>query len=352
MEYYSENMKNRFVTERQVLEKYLKLTSDESDFFEVKGESLPLRATVDWLERIEGVNDPLRLQVVPRKAEYSTAPGELEDPIGDRRHSPFEGLIHHYHDRALILITDKCAMYCRHCFRRHFTGTGGALSREKIDRIMDYIRDHEEIHEILISGGDSLMAPLDILSYLLERLDGMGRPLVKRIATRLPVASPGLLDDRILDLLGKHDHIWMVLQVNHIKEMNRAFDKAVRDVRMRGIPLLNQAVLLKGINDTVDDQRVLCYGLVERGIKPYYLFQGDMAKGTGHFRVPIDRALRLYGELSRTLSHLALPRFGLDLPGGGGKVNLEESSFAGRDERYYYFINEQGETGRYPREKE
>ena len=346
------NMKPRFVTKREELEEFVDLTPEEKAYFERGGGTLPLRISTEWLENIDSANDPLRLQAVPREAELKIKENEWEDPLGDNRHSPCPGLIHHYSDRALILITDKCAMYCRHCFRRHFTGQGQSLSLSQIDGILSYINEHREIHEILISGGDSLMAPREKLAYLFDGLNALGRPLVKRMGTRLPVAAPGEVKGETLELLAGQNSLWMVLQVNHPKEMGPAFDQTIDEIRRYGIPLLNQAVLLKGINDTVAIQKSLCYGLIERGIKPYYLFQGDMARGTSHFRVPLDRAMELYTRLSAAVSHLALPRFALDLPGGDGKVNWEENALVKCDESHYYFRNAEGVVGRYPREKE
>jgi lysine 2,3-aminomutase len=345
-------MIEQFVTRKEDLKSYIELSSKEEDFFNSSGESLPLKVSLSWLKRMEGLDDPLRKQAIPRVDEYIRGANELDDPIGDMRHSPLKGLIHHYNDRVLVLITDKCAMFCRHCFRRHFTGRGGDLNREQIDLILEYIKDHREVHEVIISGGDSLMAPYETISYLLDGLKKIDRPLVKRMGTRMPSVAPEAVSPRILDLLEEEDSLWMVLQVNHIKEMTPEFGKLIKSIRKRGIPLLNQAVLLKGVNDTLEDQKNLCYSLIEHGIKPYYLFQGDMARGTAHFRVPLDRAMELYGSLTRTVSHMALPRFGLDLPGGGGKVGLEESYFEKKDEKYYYFRNKRGEVGAYPREKE
>ena len=343
-------MKPRFVTTREQLEQFITLTDDERAYFEQKERSLPLRVSREWIERIHGANDPLRLQAVPRIYELNIRENELDDPLGDRNHSPCEGLIHHYNDRVLVLVTDKCAMYCRHCFRRHFTSRGKGLTGEQIENILSYLIVHQEVHEIILSGGDSLMAPLRTLSSLFEGFNRIGRPLVKRVGTRLPVVAPGEVRDDYLELLSKQKSLWMVLQINHPDEMSPSFDKLVRKISLLGIPLLNQAVLLKGINDSVEVQKDLCYALIERGIKPYYLFQGDMASGTAHFRVPLDRALAIYEELSRSLSHLALPRFSLDLPGGGGKVNLEQGDLVRQDESYYYFRNEKGDIGRYPRE--
>ncbi len=342
------------MTNQAELEQHLTLTDEERAYFSSPGEGLlPLRISRYWLKIMgKDPRNPLRLQSVPRAGELDYTDEESEDPLGDRVHSPVEGLIHHYGDRALILITDRCAMYCRHCFRRHFTGRTSALGKGQIDRIIEYLREHGEIHELLISGGDGLMASYERLAYLFQGLNSLGRPLIKRIGTRLPVVDPKGTDRAKLDLLGEQKSLWMVLQVNHVSEMSPEFDRMAEAIRMRGIPLLNQAVLLRGVNDTVEAQRDLCYGLIERGIKPYYLFQGDLARGTSHFRVPLERALEIYGELSRSVSHLALPRFALDLPGGGGKVNLEESSFVKRDDRYYYFRNGRDEIGRYPRESE
>jgi lysine 2,3-aminomutase len=347
-------MDKAYITNPEELKEYIELSEGEKAFFDGRDvNSLPLRVSRHWMELMgTDPGDPLRRQSIPRKEEFNLGAEESDDPIGDRTHSPVRGLIHHYLDRALILITDKCAMYCRHCFRRHHTGKSSSLSLSEMDDIMAYLSVHDDIHEVIISGGDSMMAPFETLRYLFEGLNRIGRPLVKRVGTRFPVVDPCGMDLKKVDLLSEQNSLWLVLQVNHTKEMSPEFDSLISLLRGRGIPLLNQAVLLRGVNDSAEAQRNLSYALIERGIKPYYLFQGDLAEGTGHLRVSLDRALAIYGELSRTISHLALPRFALDLPGGGGKVNLDESSFVKRDGEYYYFKNGNGETGRYPRECE
>ena len=347
-------MDRAYITNPEDLKKYIELVEEEKAFFKKKtGNELPLRVSRHWMKLMENdPDDPLRRQAIPRAEEFSLSREESDDPIGDRIHSSVKGLIHHYRDRVLILITDKCAMYCRHCFRRHHTGKSSSLSFSEIDAILDYLAGHDEIHEVIVSGGDCLMAPLETLRYLFIGLNRIDRSMVKRMGTRFPVVDPQGVDPRKVDLLSEQKSLWLILQINHVREMSPEFDSLIALIRARGIPLLNQAVLLRGVNDSIESQKSLSYALIERGIKPYYLFQGDLAEGTAHLRVPLDRALSLYGELSRTISHLALPRFALDLPDGGGKVNLEESPFLKRDDEYYYFKNGKGGTGRYPREKE
>lgn len=333
--------------------KHRDLSPGEKAYFESDRGELPFKVTDYWWGLIdEGFDDPLRKQAIPRTDELVTGAHESDDPIGDQNHSPCEGLIHHYRDRALILVTHRCALYCRHCFRRHFTGTQKDLDAHQLDNIMNYIEEHSEIHEILLSGGDALMAPLPLLNLIFERLKAINRPLVIRLGTRLPVVDPQAVTDQMLDLLESVPSLWMVIQVNHKREISLDFVELVKRIQKRGIPMLNQSVLLKGVNDSITDLKDLCYGLIEQKIKPYYLFQGDLAKGTAHFRVPLERALKLYKQLAAEISHVALPRFALDLPGGGGKVNLEEGSLVKKEDDYYYFRNTEGEVGRYPREEE
>lgn len=346
-------MSAQYIHNVENLKKYLELTKEEEEYWNSAPpqSSLPLRVSPHWLKCIlSHGGEVFRKQAVPQIKEKVFQDYELEDPIGDDKHSPLTGLIHHYTDRALILMTDQCAMYCRHCFRRHHTGRRGRLSHSQIDGIIDYLSSHDEIHEIILSGGDALMVPDEYLKCVLNRLSLIPRRLVVRLASRIPLVAPSLMTPSKIDIIASYPMLWLVTQINHPLELTVESEHLFRLLAKRGIPIINQSVLLKGINDSLEVQKELCYRLIETGIKPYYLFQCDLARGTSHFRVPLKKALRIYDGLKKSISHLALPRFALDLPGGGGKVNLDDLSLVDENDSSYRFNVIDGRVGFYPKE--
>lgn len=296
--------------------------------------------------------DPIAAQYVPTEAERVTLPYESADPIGDTRWLVTDRLVHHYADRALLLVSDRCAVYCRHCFRRHFTGHGGGrLTEAQLDAACDYLARTPAIKEILLSGGDPLMLSDHDLAALIARLKGIDRGYIIRVCTRLPVVLPSRVSDSLARTLGEHESIWVVIHTNHPREVTDELRAAVRRLLGAGVPVVNQTVLLRGINDDVDTLEELFRGLVRAGVKPYYLFQGDLAAGTAHFRVPMERGIALMGELRARLSGLALPTYAVDLPGGAGKVAVE-SSLIRLEPDACVLRGPDGKEYRYPREKE
>ena len=270
--------------------------------------------------------DPIAAQYVPRAAESRVLPWESADPLDERRFQVAPRLVHRYRDRVLLLANDRCAVYCRHCFRRHFTGHGGGRIRDsELDEVCRYVAAHPEVREVLVSGGDPLMLSDAELAQILDRLLDTRPELILRVCTRVPVVLPSRVTDALADLLGRRGTVWVVTHANHPRELTPELTEAVRRLLARGVPVVNQAVLLRGINDSVDTLEALFSGLLRARIKPYYLFQGDLASGTSHFRVPIERGLELMRELRGRLSGLAMPVYAVDLPGGGGKVPIESS---------------------------
>jgi lysine 2,3-aminomutase len=295
--------------------------------------------------------DPIAAQIVPRPEEALHLVYESSDPLGDELYRRGERLLHHYRDRVLILANDRCATYCRHCFRRHFTGhDSGRITPRQIDEALLYIRRHSEVQEALISGGDPLMLPDDHLLKLLESLREAREDLVLRLATRIPVVQPARLTDALAQRLGAMAPLWVVIHANHPIELTASFRTAVARLVSNGVPVLNQAVLLRGVNDNADTLEELFRGLLRARVKPYYLFQGDLASGTSHFRTSIDRGLELMAELRRRLSGMAVPTYAVDLPGGGGKIPLTEASVARREPEWYVLLDAEGREHRYPRE--
>ncbi len=293
--------------------------------------------------------DPIAAQFIPRPAELRTLPYESRDPLGDARYLVAERLVHHYPDRVLLLASDRCATYCRHCFRRHFTGSGGGVSDAQLDEICAYLNRTPAVREVLLSGGDPLMLSDGDLARIIGRLKAVDPAYVIRICTRLPVVLPSRVSEALARTLEAWESIWVVIHTNHPREVTEEFRAAMRRLLAAGVPVLNQSVLLHGVNDDADTLEALFRGLVRAGVKPYYLFQGDLAAGTAHLRVPLERGMELMAVLRSRLSGLALPTYAVDLPGGAGKVPVE-SSFLRVEWDAYVLRASDGTEHRYPRE--
>ncbi|MBN1374491.1 KamA family radical SAM protein [Candidatus Dojkabacteria bacterium] len=266
-------------------------------------------------------NDPLRLMAVPSKHERNIKPYELTDPIGDNFKSPIPGLIHRYPNRILLLTTDKCAIHCRFCFRKH------NLESTHTDpkKVKAYLSKHQEVNEVILSGGDPL-ADLPALFSYLSTLNAQNTVKLVRIHTRVPVAAPKLITAGVIAKLAKiqrKKQVIIVVHVNHPREISKKTITLTKKLQSFGILMLSQTVLLKGVNDTLKTLPMLFTNLVQIGIKPYYLHHLDKAKGTHHFRVSIKTGLKLYKSLRGNLSGIAIPTYVLDLPGGYGKVPVD-----------------------------
>jgi len=330
------------------------LTEKENAFFSGGSDQVKLKFMVNsyYASLAENRdNDPIRRQFLPTSDEYSILSYELSDPLDEKNHSPLPRLVHRYRDRVLLLVTDSCAMYCRHCFRRSFTShDAGVISTEELDAVVRYLAEHKEVNEILLSGGDPLTCNNSKIKQILGSIRSVRPDLAIRLATRIPVVLPMRVTDELINILSDNGPIWIVTQFNHQNELSPDAVKTISKLVDRGIPILNQSVLLKGVNDSVSDLQQLFQALVRLRVKPYYLFQGDLAGGTSHFRVSIDRGRELMKELRLRISGLALPVYAVDLPGGGGKIPLTENYAIGEDESCYYFKNIEGMEYTYPRE--
>ena len=294
-------------------------------------------------------SDPIAAQFVPTAEEQAVLPYESADPIGDTRYLVAERLVHHYPDRALLLVSDRCATYCRFCFRRHFTGNGGGrISEAQLEEACGYLSRTPGVKEILLSGGDPLMLSDRELRLVIRRLRQVDPAYILRICTRMPVVLPSRVTEDLARMLGSFGSVWVVVHANHPRELTDEFRRGIGLLLAAGAPALNQSVLLRGVNDHADTLEQLFRGLARCGVKPYYLFQGDLASGTAHFRVPLPRGIALMQELRRRLSGLALPVYAVDLP-GGGKVPVESSLLRAEPDAFV-FRGPDGREYRYPRE--
>jgi lysine 2,3-aminomutase len=294
-------------------------------------------------------SDPIAAQYVPTEKELTTLAYESTDPIGDTRYLVTDRLVHHYADRALLLVSDRCATYCRFCFRRHFTGHGGGrISTEQLEDACRYLSSTRAVREILLSGGDPLMLSDRDLEQVVGRLKQVDSDYIIRICTRMPVVLPSRVTEDCARMLGRFGSVWTVVHANHPRELTDEFRVGIRLLLGAGVPVLNQSVLLRGVNDDPGVLEELFRGLVRCGVKPYYLFQGDLASGTSHFRVPIDRGIAIMQELRQRLSGIGLPTYAVDLP-GGGKVPVESALLRAESDAFV-FRGPGGAEYRYPRE--
>jgi lysine 2,3-aminomutase len=270
-------------------------------------------------------NDPIARQFVPSAAELDVQPEENADPIGDHAHSPVEGIVHRYPDRVLFKLTHVCAVYCRFCFRREMVGPSkpNALSAEARARALAYIAAHPEIWEVILTGGDPLIASARRLSETLRALAAIDHVRTLRIHTRVPIAAPETITPALVRALKvKAKPIWVAVHVNHARELGRDQRAAIARLSDAGIPMLGQTVLLKGVNDTVEALEALMRALVECRIKPYYLHHADLAPGTAHLRTDIETGQALMRALRGRVSGLCQPEYVLDIPGGHGKAPI------------------------------
>ncbi len=271
--------------------------------------------------------DPIRLQSVPSPLELAGARGGdgEDDPLDEDKDSPVPGLTHRYPDRALLVTTHVCTMYCRFCTRKRATMKRGGWDSVSRDdrRMIEYVSAHPEIHDVILSGGDPLTLPLEKLEFFLRSLDAIPHLDVIRIGTRVPVTLPQRLDDdELLAALSVSDKIWIQTHFNHPREITPESKRACDRLRLRGMPINNHAVLLKGVNDSLAVQRELCRALLRIKVRPYYLFHCDPVTGAGHFRTPVWKGIEIIEGLRGHTSGLGVPTYVVDAPRGGGKIPL------------------------------
>lgn len=285
-----------------------------------------VRAPTPYLQRIDWQNprDPVRLQVIPQAEELAWDLREADDPIGDRRHSPVPRLVHRYPDRVLLMPTYRCAVYCRHCFRKETVDDEDARFRiESLEPAFAYLAAHPEIREVILTGGDPWVLSNAQLAQIRGRLEGIAHLRLLRVHTRVPVVQPDRVTPGLVQALRGRLMVCVVTHFNHPNEITEPTAKAARTLREAGFMLLNQTVLLRGINDDRDTLQTLFRELVYTlGIKPYYLHHCDQTKGLSHLRTTIDTGLQIMGSLRGPLSGVCLPAYVLDLPGGHGKTPL------------------------------
>ena len=315
-------LRNR-IEEVEELKKYFPLTKEEEYGINQCLKTLRMAITPYYLSLIneEDPNDPIRKQAIPTDNEIKMTKADLLDPLHEDGDSPVPNLTHRYPDRVLLLITDQCSMYCRHCTRRRFAGhTDKALPLDKIDKAIDYIKNTPQIRDVLLSGGDALLVSDEKLEYIIKRLREIPHVEIIRIGTRVPVVMPQRITEDLVNMLKKYHPIWINTHFNHPNEITEESKKACELMANAGIPLGNQSVLLRGINDCVHVMRKLVHELAKIRVRPYYIYQCDLSMGLGHFRTTVSKGIEIIEGLRGHTSGFCVPTFVVDAPGGGGKI--------------------------------
>ncbi len=315
-------VKNRIETYEQ-LSQYFTFDPEEAEGIKKALAKFRMAITPYYLSLIDPNDpyDPIRRQCIPQGAECNIAPADLNDPLHEDEDSPAPGLTHRYPDRVLFLITDMCSMYCRHCTRRRFAGQKDDESpQDRIEKCIQYIERTPEVRDVLLSGGDALMVSDAKLEYIISRLRAIPHVEIVRIGSRTPVVCPQRITDDLCNMLKKYHPIWLNTHFNHPNEMTPKAQEAVAKLANAGIPLGNQTVLLRGVNDCVHVMKKLMHELVRNRIRPYYIYQCDLSMGLEHFRTPVSKGIEIIENLRGHTSGYAVPTFVVDAPGGGGKT--------------------------------
>lgn len=340
------------VTSFEALDDALALTENEREGTRrALAQGLPLSITRYYLSLCdrEDPNDPIRLQCVPQLLEEHQSEGDLRDPLGEEAHSPAPNLIQRYPDRALLLVTDRCSVYCRFCTRARMVGQdGGARSVERLRPAIAWLKEHPEVREVLLSGGDPLVMSTPRLRRVLELVKSVPHIDLLRVGTRAPVVLPSRITPSLCRTLREFAPLWVMTHFNHPRELTPQAKAACERLVDHGIPVMNQTVLLRGVNDSVATLDALFRGLVRVRVRPYYLLQSDVMRGTGHLRTPLQVGIDLMAQLQGRLSGIALPKFIVDTPGGLGKVPISPDVIVRKEQGKTWLRTFRGELVAYP----
>jgi lysine 2,3-aminomutase len=339
------------ITKTSQLEKIIHLTDEEVKPSENKNDKLPLRITPYYASLIDGQirSQAIRKSVVPTFYEMITAEGEASDPLLEEHDSPVSNIVHRYPDRVLFLVTGFCSTYCRYCTRSHMVAKDKChIGIKAWAPALEYIRNHTEIRDVLISGGDPLTMPDTHIEYLLSNLRQIPHLEIIRMGTKVPVVLPQRITRTLMSILKKYAPLYMSIHFTHPDELTSEVAEACNRLADAGIPLGSQTVLLKDINDNVDTMKKLMQGLLKIRVRPYYIYQCDPILGSAHFRTPVNKGLEIISGLRGHTSGYAVPHYVIDAPGGGGKIPLLPEYFVGRDKGDVLIRNYEGNIYRYP----
>jgi lysine 2,3-aminomutase len=342
--------KNR-VTTLAGLESRLTLSSEERAGVLLAGTKLALAVTPHYFNLIEPNNPacPIRRQVIPRIEEGYNSPHDMADPCGEDSSMPVPGLVHRYPDRVLFLVTDRCASYCRYCTRsRVVSGVGEQELHTDFEEAFRYLEKHTEVRDVLLSGGDALLLSDGKLEALLKRLRSIPNIEFVRIGSRVPIFLPQRITPELCAMLRKYHPLWMSVHVNHPRELTIEVRDALGRLADAGIPLGNQSVLLAGVNDDAATMRELVHKLLLCRVRPYYLYQCDLIRGSSHLRTSVAKGIEIIESLRGHTSGYAIPQFVIDAPGGGGKVPVNPNYVVYHDQEKIVLRNFEGKIFEYP----
>ncbi len=326
------------------LEKYLGV---DAHTIEDVVKEFPMRITPMWMKLIKEKGDPFWRQVVPIPEELTDE--AKDDPLHEDTDSPVPHLVHRYPDRVLFMVTNQCPIYCRFCTRKRLVGKSGFLKKGEIDRAIDYIREHSEIRDVILSGGDPLLLPDRLLERILKLLRKIPHLELIRIGTRVPGSLPDRITPSLCAILEKYHPIFMNLHFNHPDELTPEVHKACGMLANAGVPLGSQTVILKDVNDNPETMKTLMHELLKARIRPYYLYQADTTRGANHFRTPVECGMNIIQSIQGHTSGMAVPHFVIDAPDGGGKIPLLPDGYLVQiDDKNATLKNYEDKTFNYP----
>jgi len=343
-------LKNRITTLAEI-KPLMELTFEEEEGIKRSKGRLAMAITPYFFSLIDKTNPncPIRRQAIPRIEEFSISRFDMIDPCGEDSHSPVPGLVHRYPDRVLLMVTESCAMYCRYCTRRRMVGEGQLpMSVERFEEAYRYIRSKRAIRDVLISGGDPLMLKTRHLEYYLKSLRSIPHIDILRIGTRVPVTLPMRIDRKLVEMLKRYHPLYMSIHFSHPKEITPEVREACSMLADAGIPLGSQTVLLKWINDKPGIMKRLMQELLKIRVRPYYIYQCDLAVGTSHFRTPLSAGVNIIEKLRGHTTGYAVPTFVVDAPGGGGKIPVGPTYLLSQDKEKVTLKNYEGRVFEYP----
>ena len=333
------------ISDLETLKKYIPLSPEVEEGVKKALENFRMAITPYYLSLIDpnDPHDPVRAQSIPVGAEAYRSPEDLVDPLEEDGDSPVTGLTHRYPDRVLFLITDMCSMYCRHCTRRRLAGQrDGARTLAEIDACIEYIRNTPAVRDVLLSGGDALLISDDKLEYILKKLREIDHVEIVRLGTRTPVVMPQRITPELVEMLKKYHPVWLNTHYNHPNEITPEAQKACAMLADAGIPLGNQSVLLRGVNDCVHTMKELVHALAYIRVRPYYLYQCDLSLGISHFRTSVSKGIEIIEGLRGHTSGYCVPTFVVDAPGGGGKIPVMPEYLISQGPRHVVLRNFEG----------
>jgi lysine 2,3-aminomutase len=347
------HFRNRITTTGK-LSQFIPLSFEEQAQIKLVTKRYPLSVTPYYLSLInpDDPDDPIKKQAIPSILEITMGSIGLEDPLAEKEDSVVPGLVHRYPDRALMVVTDICPMLCRHCTRKREWRHGGWVrTNNEIEAMLEYLRQNDSIRDVIISGGDPLTLSTSHLESIISSVRRIRHIEIIRIGTRFPVVLPQRIDEELCAMLSRYGPIWLNTHFNHPREITPEAEEACDRLLRSGVPVNNQTVLLRGVNDTVETMLRLCQGLLRIKVRPYYLFQCDEVQGTEHLRTPVETGLKIMEGMRGHTSGLAVPAFVVDLPQGGGKVPLQPNYLLAQNDEELLLRNYEGRIFRYRKPK-